>query len=206
MESKKNNKFSLSLRASIPVALVLFSVGFLAGMEYKAYQVRKTFNKGAKEIENAFKDTFNTTETGLQEDLKDKKIIEKGIGDVVQFTTIEMAVESVEEKTIFNRSYDNPLVAREGAKFIVVSMNVKNITEGKFNFQGGDIKLVDGKDREYEPSNDLYSSDGNLIYQDLSPDLMESGILLYEVPENSSTYAIFMGKAGTNEVYKITLK
>lgn len=156
--------------------------------------------------EVSYQGHLRITGTKLQKFLADKKIIEKSIGDKIEFATIEVTVKSVDEKSIFNRKYSEPLVAREGAKFIIVSMDVKNITEGKFDFRGREISLVDGKNREYLPSHDLYSSDGDLAYREISPGLVESGILLYETPDDSMSYSLIMAKDGTNDVYKIVLK
>ncbi len=147
-----------------------------------------------------------TTENKYQQMVKDKIIIEANIGDAIELSTVNIKVKSATEKNIFNLKYGSPLVARENAKFAVFSMEVTNTTKDTFNFQGDSVMLVDSNERTCYPSNDLYSSDGNLVYRDLKPNLKESGILLYEIPNDSEDYALLFGKAGTDSIYKVTNK
>lgn len=200
------------------LGLLLFVFGFGFGYEYKAYELRKIFTDAEKELQEVFdnKKTIDgesvkqtvtdKSKSEYQMMLEEKEIIIFDMNDVLELATIEVIVKSVEEKDIFNRKYSEPLVARENAKFIVVGMDVTNTTSESFNFSGGEIHLVDSKERSYTPSSDLYSSDGDLVYRDLMPNLKESGILLYEVPDDSENYSIFLGKSGTDTVYKILLK
>lgn len=200
------------------VGLLIFVIGGVVGYEYKTYEVRKIFLEAEKQLQKAFDgeesiggETINQKVTEIPKSeyrqmLEEKEIIETSVGDTLELATVNVIVKSVEEKNIFNRSYNDPLVARENAKFIIVGMDVVNTTPEPFNFSGGDIRLADSNERIYTPSSDLYTSDGDLTYRDLNPDLKESGILLYEVPEDSKNYSIFLGKAGTDLVYKVVLK
>lgn len=193
--------------------LLIFIAGVAVGYEYKTYEIRKIFTETEEQIQEVFgggetveQNTTDSSKTEFQQMLEEKEILETNIGSVLELATVNVTVKSVEEKDIFNRDYSDPLVARENAKFIIVGMDVENTTSEAFNFSGGEVSLVDAQGREYLPSSELYSSDGSLVYRDIMPNLKESGILLYEVPEDSKNYSVFLGKAGTNIVYKVVLK
>jgi hypothetical protein len=189
----------------IIIGIVIFGVGFFAGMEFKAFQIRSA-------LQSAFSGlgTSNTSPTGttVMQQAKDEKmqIIEKAVGDELILATLNLKVTSVEEKQILNPKYGSPKVAKEGTKFVVIGLDVTNTTKSAFDFST-DLVLVDNSDREFSTYSDSIGAvDNYLDYRSLSPSVKETGSLVYEIPSDATSYSLTIGKAGTNELYKIFLK
>jgi hypothetical protein len=185
----------------IIVGLVIFGIGFITGMEYKAYSIRV-----------ALKDVFVGTNSDLngsqmeQAKKEDMQIIEKVIGDEIALATMNLKVNNVEEKQILSPSYGSPKVAKEGTKFVVVDLDIVNTTNSAFDFSPSLI-IVDNKDREFSTYSDSIGAiDKYLNYRELSPSVKETGYLIYEIPSDATNYSLMVAKAGTKELYKIVLK
>lgn len=184
--------------------LGIFALGFVAGMEYKAYQVRSA-------IDEAFssEDTTRKNEQSVQQEKKENKVfIDKEIGDELVMTTGNLKVNETEERNTISSSYSTPVVAQEGTKFIVVNLDVVNTTDSDFLFDPNDVfRLVDNHERQFTTFDESIGSiDDYLNFQELSPGIKKTGNLVYQIPEDSSSYSLLTAKAGTNEVYKIKLK
>ncbi len=182
------------------VLVITFGSGFFCGGEYKAYQIRTMLNTSFEKTlgpKNGDYDVIQKAQKGV--------MIMKNMGDEVELSTIRIKAISADEKKIINRSYGQPLVAKKLAKFVEVNVELTNTTKATFNFSPS-IYLVDNLDRQFEPNTDIGSSDGSLNYVDLSPSITQTGNLLYEVPENAIGYGLLIGKAGTDNWYKIVLK
>ena len=191
----KNIKFVI-------IGLVIFGVGFFAGMEYKAYQVRTAF-------EDAFSGKSSDKDTTMIEEAKkeNSKVIQKAVGEEISLATIKVKVNNVEEKQSISSSYGSPKVAKEGTKFVVLDLDVTNIINNGFSFSTNGIVIIDNKDREFETYNDTIGSiDNYLDVRELSPSVKENGFLVYEIPEDATKYSLVIAKDGTNELYKIVLK
>ena len=133
-------------------------------------------------------------------------VIEKTVGDEITFATIKLKVNSVEEVQMIKAEYSEPTYAREGAKFVIVNMDITNITKSSFPFSP-DLIVIDDWEREFNSySNAIGSIDKYLDYRDLAPSLKENSNLVYELPSESDSYYFWIAKGGTNEVYKIMLK
>jgi hypothetical protein len=189
----------------IIVGIIIFGIGFFAGMEFKAFQIRTA-------LQSAFSGfgTSNTSPTGttMMQQAKEEKmqIIEKVVGDEVILATMNLKVTSVEETQILNSKYGSPKVAKDGTKFVVIGLDITNTTKSAFDFST-DLVLVDNTDREFSTYSDSIGAiDKYLDYRSLSPSVKESGYLIYEIPTDATGYSLTIGKAGTNELYKIVLK
>ena len=67
--------------------------------------------------------------------------------------------------------------------------------------------LVDDKGREFDSYSDsIWNIDNYIDYRDLAPSIKEKGFLVYEVPEDFLNYSTYIGKTGTDELYKIIIK
>lgn len=129
----------------------------------------------------------------------------KNIGEEIAFATIKLKVNSVEEKNSISSSYSSA-DATEGAKFAVIELEVTNTTNNTFTFPS-DIPLVDDKGREFYPYEDSIGNIDNYIdYRELAPSIKEKGCLVYELPNDSNNYSIFLLKDGTDELYEIIIK
>lgn len=195
-----NNTIKIAL-----VGIVGLLVGFFLGMQYKAYQVSKAFDEVANELDAVFDEEFPTTSDDITEE--EEILVNKSVGDVVEFATMNLKIISSEEKQTLKGGFFEPPVAREGSKFVVVTVEVENITDSTFSFSPSGYDLRDQQGRNYESYDDLIESgEEYLAYRDLSPALKETGVLIYEVPESATSYSIVGGKKGTNETYVIKLK
>jgi len=191
------------------IALIIFGVGFFSGMEYKLYQVRtalsNTFNGGNT---NTSTDTnSNQQETAMEQAKKDNNIIiQKAVGEEITLATIKLKVTGSEEKKTISSSYGSPKVAKEGTKFVVVSMEVTNITNSKFSLPA-DFPLIDDKKREFSSYSDTIGGiDKYLDYRDLSPSVKETGVYVYEIPTDATSYSLAFAKAGSKDLYLVKLK
>ncbi|MDO8657504.1 MAG: DUF4352 domain-containing protein [Candidatus Levybacteria bacterium] len=191
----------------IVIGLAIFGVGFFAGGEYKAYRIRTAIQQAFSGNTNP----FNSSSLLLTPSTKQAKkeiitIVQKAIGDEIALATLKLKVNSVEEKQTLIATYGSPKVAKEGTKFVVVNLDITNTTNRKFSFSP-DIIVVDNKNREYSTySESIGAIDNYLNYKDLSPSVKETGYLIYEIPNDATSYSLVVGKEGTNELYKIVLK
>lgn len=164
------------------------------------------------DLEDSFGGTSDSTDdsdNSIMEQAKEDHmtIIEKSVGDDITLASIKLKVNNVEEKNTISATYSDPTDAKDGAKFIVINMDITNITNKEFTFYTEDITAIDNKGREYKPFDDTIGAiDDYIDCRDLSPSIKESGNLVYEVPADATSYYLAIGKAGTNELYKINLK
>ncbi len=173
-------------------AIAIFALGFFAGSEYTKYKVRSTLEKA-----------FSPTKTPVAE-IKPENIITKGVGEEIQLTTLKFTIHSSEEKNVLQDKYSAPQVADAGTKFIVIDTSLTNITNEPFTFFN-DFVLIDNKDRKFTKYENVYGSQ-YLHANELSPNIAERGFLVFQVPTDAESYSLLIGKAGTDEIYKVTLK
>lgn len=149
-----------------------------------------------------------TPEKGEQEKQEDYVFIEKNIEDEIELATLKFKVNKVEEKQIISSKYGTPAVAKEGAKFIVIDLELTNITNAPFYFSNyNGFVLIDNKERQFTEYEDVIGSiDNYLAQRKLSPDIAERGFFVYEIPKDAVSYSLVIGKAGTDEIYKVVLK
>lgn len=192
----KNIKF-------LVIGLIIFVVGFFLGSEYRAYQVRTALQKAFSGTNTATTKTESAMEQAKKEEMQ---IITKAIGNEIILATLKLKVNKAEETQTLSASYGSPKVAKEGTKFVIVNLDVTNITNSKFSLSP-DFLLVDNKNREYSTYGDSIGAvDDYLNYKDLSPSVLETGSLIYEIPKDATSYSFMVSKAGTKELYKIVLK
>jgi hypothetical protein len=207
---EKIKSFVKTTKELVIISIIIsLAIGFFAGMEYKAYQIRSAFQKATKTFQEELAKTPTLGEVLKKEELEGQKmnIIEKRVGDEVELATIKFKVNSIEEKQTLTTKYGSPTVAKENAKFVVINMDVTNITDKPFDFYVGDISVIDNKDREFLPyERTIGSVDNYLNMRRLSPGIKENGVLVYELPKDATSYSLVIGKAGTNEIYKVLLE
>lgn len=135
-----------------------------------------------------------------------KKAVTKGLGDEIVLATIKFKVNAVNERNTISNSYSQ-LSAKESAKFVVVDMNITNITKTNMSFPDDAFTLVDGQDRQFTPTTEAITHiDNYLNSRNLSPSISERGVIVFEIPQDAMSYWFFVAKAGTSEVYKVILK
>ncbi len=189
------------------IVVICLTIGFFAGMEYKAYQIRSVFKKATDQISGVLNQPQQTG-TAMPEE---SKWTDKNVGDVVELATLKFQVIKSEEKQTISSSnmFSTPKVAKSGAKFVVIDLELTNTTNAPFTFfnMGGGFVLVDDKERQFTEYEDTIGSiDNYLDSRKLSPSIAERGVLVYEIPQDAINYGLAVGKGGTNEVYKVILK
>jgi len=137
----------------------------------------------------------------------DEVTIEKGIGDEVVFTSLKYTVNKVEEKQVLTSKYNDPVSAKENAKFVVIDLSVTNLTNEAFDLPYGALLLIDNRDRQFDTYENVYFAvDNYLDGRNLPPSITEKGVLVYEIPQDATSYSLYTAKAGTNEAYKVILR
>lgn len=186
-------------------ALFILGVGFFAGMEYKAYQVRTAFEDAFDETTAS--DSSDKKTTTMEEAKKENMVlIPKPVGEEIKLATINVKVTGSEEQQTISSSYSSPKVAKEGTKFVIVSMEVTNTTDSEFSLPA-DFLLIDNKKREFSTYSDSIGGIENYLdYRELSPSVKETGVYVYEVPTDATSYSIAFAKAGSKDLYTIKLK
>jgi hypothetical protein len=200
----------------IVIIIVTLAVGFFAGMEYKAYQIRSAVQGAVDEISDIFEpqdnEIFNednspsTITEAIEED--DFSVIAQSIGDEVVLATIKVKVNRVEEAQTLTGSFGAPAIAKENAKFIVIDMDITNIGKTEFTFFPSDgFVLVDQQGREFTSYGDTIGNVKNYLnMRNLAPSITENGVIVYEIPSDATNYSLTVIKGGTSEIYKINLK
>jgi hypothetical protein len=188
-------------RGLIIILIVGLIVGFVAGMEYKAYQVRNAVYDSLGNLSNSLS---QTSETAVEEE---PVVVNKSIGQDIELATIKFRVNDVKEQQIVSSKYGSPEVASKDAKFVVIDVDVINITSEPFYFQADGFVVVDNLDRIFNPyGHTIGNIDNYLEMRELSPSIMENGKVVFEIPSDAVSYTLNIGKAGTNELYVVTLK
>jgi len=204
------NKTILKTLTTIVVCL---AIGFFAGMEYKAYQVRSVLQEVTDVFNGPSQQTIPTPEISQQtkgeQGAQDEYVfIEKNIGDEIKLATIKAKVSGTRERQTLSGGFGTPAIAKENAKFVVIDLSITNITDANFTFfpDSGFI-LIDNKERQFTTYGDtIFSIETYLNVRELAPSITERGVLVYEIPQDSISYSLFVVNLGTNEIYKINLK
>lgn len=134
--------------------------------------------------------------------------IKKIMSEEVSTKTFKLKVNSATEKPTIASSYGTPQVAAEGAKFVVVSMDVTNLTNDKFMFSPDDaLSLADDSGKKFKTYDDTIGNINDYLnVQDLSPSIVKKGVIVYEIPQATSVYDLFVENEGTNDIYQVKLK
>ncbi len=171
--------------------------------------ILSNFNTVSKEIDESFNSENNNEEnlTVMEQAEKDNMtIIEMKTGEEIVLTTLNLKVNGAEEKQSISSAYGSPTAAKDGAKFVLINLELTNTTNKTFSFPP-DLILVDDTGREFNSYSDVFFSIDNYIdYRDLAPSIKETGLLVYEIPTDSIGYFLVVGKSGTNELYKIIIR
>lgn len=187
------------------IAVLALIVGFFIGMQYKAYQVRSALLEGLEEIGNSFNsnEEIDTSEVNMEE----SQLIPKTMGEEVQLATVMFKVNSAKESDVITSEYSSPKAAKEGAKFVIVDLDMTNTTKETFWHEDDGFVLMDQSERVFEPYGDTIGNiDNYLAMRDLGPNITEKGVMVFEVPDDATSYSLNIGKAGTSEVYSVRLK
>lgn len=189
MEKTPFLKTKTGLVVAIVVGVVII---FLVGSEYRAYQVRK-----------AISDVFNTD---VAQTKKNTNIVEKKIGEEFELATIKVKVNGVEEKQTINLEFSNPITTKENSKFVYLDVDITNLTKDSFVFDAEGLNLTDSQGRNFKVYDENIGADNFLLWKELTPSITQKGVLVYELPNDATSYALAIDKGGTNDRYMVKLK
>lgn len=197
-------------QSTIIWGLVILAVGFVMGMESKIYQLensdKKIISMGFVQKQN--NEPVSNQTSAPQVKKKSPNILSKQIGDEVVLGSEILRVNKVLEQQSISSSFGSPKISKEGAKFIVIGLDMTNITNSSFSFWPDEVLLlVDNKDREYkEYSSTVGNINNYLDNRRLSPSIKETGFIVYEIPTDSEGYSLITQNSSTNDIYQIKLK
>lgn len=156
----------------------------------------------AKAMES-FGNEFSNDGSGSSEPVEEYVWYDVPAGQVLELATIKMAITGCEETSKLTAEYLEPDVAQEGTKFVVLTVEIENITKSTLDFNN-DFCLYDSQDREYQPYSDaLWYFDETFSYTELAPNIKKTGTFVYHVPTDAQGYYLTTAKSGTNEAYRL---
>lgn len=198
-----NKKIILSVIAALVIGA---AAGFIVGQEYTKHRI-------VKSISEAFSDTSSSAEEkreesqSLTKQVEQMKNISAEIGDTVELATLKYVVNSAEEKDMIKSSYGQPHVAEEGTKFIVVDVTVTNRTPETFSFDHDTFKIQTSDGVFYDRYSDAIGNiDNHLAWEDLSPNIAKTGVVVFQLPSQVEEYDLIAKKANSNDLYRVRLK
>lgn len=165
-----------------------FAVGQIAGRE----SMRREFTK---RIESAFSG-FPTEGTAAPSTIPEAPLREARVfnqaGEAYELRSVRFTIEGFSEHDVLTAKYQDPAHAKDGARFLVVTMTVTNTASEEFYFRPDGEKyfrLADAQGRKYQQSNDHWQATSDYLgARTLGPGVPESGTLIYEVPLDASGF------------------
>lgn len=125
------------------------------------------------------------------------------LGQTVELATVSMCSTKCEEATSLASEYSST-DAQSGTKFVIFTVDVENITKSPITFDISDIMFYDSQKRSYNPYDDAYwYADDSLSYAELSPNIKQTGKMIYNVPEDAQGYYFAVSKSGTDDYYRL---
>ena len=123
-------------------------------------------------------------------------------GTSIELATIKVTVLDTIEATSIVGS-DSTDKAQSGAKFIVMDIEVENITKDTIHFDISNYHFVDSKERRFEPyDEDIWILGDTIHYADLAPNIPQRGYVVYQVPSDAAGYYLGIIKKDTTDGYR----
>lgn len=133
-------------------------------------------------------------------------IVDIESGSEITLGTIKINIKDYYETQYIQSIYSDRHYASEGAKFLVLNVDITNILSYSFDLYTEGIIILDEKNREFPDYEDTIGNiDNYMNVRSLSPGIRENGVIVFEVPTDSMDYYFLIGKEGTNELFKIHL-
>lgn len=193
----------------VPVLIALvvgIAGGFFIGQEYTKQRI-------VNSIDEAFSDIGSDDGEAMEEsgemakEVKKMNNINVAVGDTVSLATFDYVVNSVEEKNMIKSDYGQPHLATEGTKFVIVDLTVTNTTSETFDYDDSSPVLEDQNGDFYKTYSDTISNiDNYMDYRELSPNIPEKGVIVFQIPESVNSYELLTAKANSNDIYRVKLK
>lgn len=82
-------------------------------------------------------------------------------------------------------------------QFIVIDVSMENRGSEPVDISSNQFKLVDGEGNTYEPDTDaMITVDNSVVFEELSPDVSQDGVVVFDVPSGKSGWKLQIEPAG----------
>lgn len=150
-----------------------------------------------------FEDMGSDFSTDGQNSEEDAVWYDIPVGQELELATLKIRITGCQEFTELTADYFEPAVAQEGTKFVVYTVEIENTTKDTMGFSN-DLLLEDSQGRTYKFYSDAaWYFDEAFVYTELAPNIKVTGNFVYNIPTDSVDYFLRVGKAGTNEMYRL---
>lgn len=126
--------------------------------------------------------------------------IQKRIGEDVLLDTVRVRVNGALEQQAISPQWGAPVTAKSGAKFVVINIDATNITrDGLDIFWSITLDrwlwLVDQMGRRFTVNASAsIPADNSLFARRLAPGITENGVLVFEVPTDTTSYRLVISE------------
>lgn len=193
-----NKRVSKSKIAAGIVMIVVFLIGFGAGYNYKAKEIRDAISNAFSATNDATKD--ESSQTAQESPEEDIKLIKYKAGEEMVYSAQKMKLVNAKSAQTISSQYGGPLVADKDTKFVIVTHTVTNTTDSPFTYQP--FVLLDSENKQYNViTNAIGNIDNYLDVRELSPNVPETGVIVFKVPASTKQFSLGGLKAATNEFH-----
>ena len=141
------------------------------------------------------------------QDTKAEDIVNLTMDEKFLLANLEVKINGFEEKESVKSEFSEELKSNEGAKFILVDMDIKNISKESKDIFGDDFELMDEENRVFEPESDaIFHLDNYMNSRSIGAGLTENGVFLFQVPKESKEFSFMIKEEENNRAYIMKLK
>lgn len=179
------------------IILILGVIGAMLGEDTENQQAEPASSIQTEEVETET-DSESATEQEVEateEDGEEGNNEVYGIGDYVEVGKLAYTVHSVETTNILES--DNQFIdpATTDGQFVIVEIEAFNNDSETRMVDSSMFKLIDDQGREFNTSTDtdvmmVLDESLNLFLQDINPGISKTGKLVFELPNDVSSYEL----------------
>lgn len=184
------------MKRIVIVAIICLIVGFGAGYEYAAYRIQSAFQQAFKPLTQGINQQNPTPTPNLP-------LVQYKVGDIVKGHSFDFVVQSASLTKTISSSYGSPQTS--AGEFLVLQVQATSNLGQNFLFYPDDyFTLGDNKQRSYKTySNTIGSIDNYMNDRQLTPGIPQSGVLVYEVPADATSFMLISRSAKSIDVINI---
>lgn len=179
------------------IILILGVIGAMLGEDTENQQAEPASSIQTEEVETET-DSESATEQEVEATEEDGEVGNNevyGIGDYVEVGKLAYTVHSVETTNILES--DNQFIdpATTDGQFVIVEIEAFNNDSETRMVDSSMFKLIDDQGREFNTSTDtdvmmVLDESLNLFLQDINPGISKTGKLVFELPNDVSSYEL----------------
>jgi|GEM_PF-973394 len=135
---------------------------------------------------------------------KSINIMEIYLGEEIPLSTMNVVVEDFDETLELTSEFWDPVIAKEGTKFVTVTATVTNTTRFEETLVPPLI-LMDDQNRQFTTYDATFAIDDYLDFITLAPSIKEEGRFIFEVPMDSNNSVLLFASDETKDLYFVFL-